>query len=139
METLFDENEAMEESSEIVKEVYSPGDYIFFEGDIDYHFYIVQEGEVAIFSKNKLGQRVDIATVGEGDSFGEFALLDKQPRSASAQAVTTCTLIKVSEAGYNQLVDELPVWAKSMLKSFSQRIRNLNEKLKDMPQFIKFD
>ena len=32
----------------------------FFEGDIDFHFYIVQQGEVQIFTKNKSGQRVDV-------------------------------------------------------------------------------
>lgn len=126
----------MQESAEIIKEVYKPGDYIFFEGDIDFHFYIVQEGQVEIFTKGKTGQRLNIATVTEGESFGEFALLDKQPRSASAQALTECTLIKVSEEGYLQLLEELPVWASSMLKSFSQRLKTMNEKLKNMPQFI---
>lgn len=126
----------MQESGEVVKEVYNPGDYIFFEGDIDFHFYIIQEGQVAIFTKTKTGQRIDIATVSEGESFGEFALLDQSPRSASAQALTECTLVKVSEAGYHQLLEELPVWASSMLKSFSQRLRQMNDKLKDYPQFI---
>lgn len=127
----------MEESAEVIKETYKPGDYIFFEGDIDFHFYIIESGSVNIFTKNKLGHRIDIATVDEGESFGEFALLDKGPRSASAQAVTECTLIKISEAGYHQLLDELPVWASSMLKSFSQRLKSMNERLKDLPQFIK--
>jgi CRP-like cAMP-binding protein len=126
----------MQESAEVVKEVYKPGDYIFFEGDIDFHFYIVQEGEIQIFTKDKKGQRINILKVSEGESFGEFALLDKQPRSASAQALTECTLIKVSEAGYLQLLTELPVWASSMLKSFSQRMKSMNEKLKDLPQFM---
>lgn len=126
----------MEGTSEIVKETYKPGDFIFFEGDIDFHFYIVEAGEVAIFTKSKTGKRVDIATVEEGESFGEFALLDKQPRSASAQAVTECLLVKVSEKGYEQLVSELPVWASSMLKSFAERLKNMNDRLKQSPQFL---
>lgn len=126
----------MKESAEVVKEVYKPGDYIFFEGDIDFHFYIIESGSVQIFTKTKTGQRVEIATVEEGESFGEFALLDKRPRSASAQAITECSLIKVSELGYVQLLEELPVWASSMLKSFAQRLKSMNEKLKEVPQFI---
>lgn len=126
----------MHESSEVVKETYKPGDFIFFEGDIDFHFYIVESGQVSIFTKSKTGQRIDVATVEEGESFGEFALLEKQPRSASAQAVTECSVIKVSEKGYEQLVNELPGWASSMLKSFSQRLKNMNDKLKQSPQFI---
>jgi CRP-like cAMP-binding protein len=126
----------MKESAEVVKETYKPGDYIFFEGDIDYHFYIIESGQVQIFTKNKSGGRVNIATINEGESFGEFALLDKQPRSASAQAVNECVLVKVSEAGYQQLLSELPVWASSMLQSFAQRMKSMNEKLKDLPQFL---
>jgi len=126
----------MEESAEVVKETYQPGDYIFFEGDIDFHFYIIETGRVKIFTKTKSGQRVDITTVSEGESFGEFALLGKDPRSASAQAETECTLIKISEAGYNQLLEELPSWASSMMKSFAERLKSMNEKLKDLPQFM---
>ncbi|MEZ0391597.1 MAG: Crp/Fnr family transcriptional regulator [Pseudobdellovibrionaceae bacterium] len=126
----------MEESAEVLKETYQPGDYIFFEGDIDFHFYIVESGQVNIFTKNKSGHRIDIITVEAGESFGEFALLDKKPRSASAQAVTECTLVKISEAGYHQLLEELPIWASSMLKSFSKRLKSMNEKLKDLPQFL---
>lgn len=129
----------MQETADVIKEVYRPGDYIFFEGDIDFHFYVIQEGEIQIFTKSKTGKRVNIALVGTGESFGEFALLDKQPRSASAQAITACTLIKVSERGYEQLLQELPLWANSMLKSLAIRIRNMNEKLKDMPQFLPKD
>ena len=130
----MEENSTDNES--IKTEVYKPGDFIFFEGDIDFHFYIVQQGEVQIFTKNKNGQRVNIATVTEGESFGEFALLDKQPRSASAQAFTECTLVRVSEEGYNQLLSEIPGWASSMLKSFSRRLKQMNLKLKESPQFL---
>jgi CRP/FNR family cyclic AMP-dependent transcriptional regulator len=130
----MEENSTDNES--IKTEVYKPGDFIFFEGDIDFHFYIVQQGEVQIFTKNKNGQRVNIATVTEGESFGEFALLDKQPRSASAQAHTECTLVRVSEEGYNQLLSEIPGWASSMLKSFSRRLKQMNLKLKESPQFL---
>jgi CRP/FNR family transcriptional regulator, cyclic AMP receptor protein len=126
----------MQESSEVVRETYQSGDYIFFEGDADFHFYIIESGYVNIFTRDKAGQKITIASLGEGESFGEFALLEKQPRSASAQATSECVLIKVSEAGYEQLLNELPVWASSMLKSFAQRMKSMNEKLKDMPQFI---
>lgn len=123
-------------TSEIIKETYKPGDYIFFEGDIEHHFYIVETGKVQIFTKNKAGNRIDIAVVDEGESFGEFALLSKEPRSASAQAITECILVKVSDEGYKQLLGELPIWASSMLRSFASRLKNMNHVLKDAPQFL---
>jgi CRP-like cAMP-binding protein len=122
--------------SSICRENFKPGDYIFFEGDLDYHFYIVEKGEVRIFMKNKAGARIDVTTIREGESFGEFALLEKSPRSASAQALSDCTLIRVSEKGYNDLLSELPIWAAYMLKSFAFRLMQMNDRLKESPQFI---
>jgi CRP/FNR family cyclic AMP-dependent transcriptional regulator len=130
MSTTFETNAA------IVRETYAPNDYIFFEGDIESHFYIIEAGEVQIFTKNKAGKRIDLLTVDEGESFGEFALLDKKPRSASAQAKTEVTLIKVSAEGYEQLVKELPVWASCMMKSFVTRLKKMTESMKASDQFL---
>jgi len=120
----------------IVRETYAPGDFIFFEGDIEGHFYIVESGQVQIFTKSKTGKRIDILTVEQGESFGEFALLDNKPRSASAEALTEVSLIKVSGDGYEQLLSELPVWAACMMKSFVVRLKNMTEALKASDQFI---
>lgn len=122
--------------SDIVKETYSANDYIFFEGDLESHFYIIESGEVQIFTKNNAGKRLDICKIGPGESFGEFALLDQKARSASAQALSEVTLVKVSENGYEQLLGELPIWASSMMKAFITRLRRMNEMLKDSDQFL---
>ncbi len=125
-----------ETSATIVRETYAPNDYIFFEGDIESHFYIIESGSVQIFTKNKLGKRLDILTVEEGESFGEFALLDNKPRSASAQALTNVTLIKVSAQGYEELIRDLPVWASCMMKSFVARLKKMTDNMKSSDQFL---
>lgn len=125
-----------ETNASILRETYAPNDFIFFEGDIESHFYIVESGHVKIFTKNKLGKRIDILTVEEGESFGEFALLDNKPRSASAQAESEVTLIKVSAEGYEQLIADLPVWASCMLKSFVARLARMTESMKSTDQFL---
>lgn len=121
----------------IQKEFYKPGDYIFFEGDIESHFYIVQSGVVTIFTKDPAGKKIHILDIVDGESFGEFALLSDSPRSASAQAVTDVVLVKVSEEGFKQLMDELPMWAQCMMKSFVDRLRNMTDKLRVLEQFKK--
>ncbi len=120
----------------IFRETYAPNDFIFFESDIESHFYIIESGQVQIFTKNKAGKRIDILLVEEGESFGEFALLDNKPRSASAQAVTDVSLIKVSTEGYEQLLADLPVWASCMMKSFVVRLKNMTEQLRSSDQFL---
>ncbi len=126
----------MANSDAIVKESYESGDFIFFEGDIESHFYIVETGVVQIFTKSKDGQRINICEIVDGESFGEFALLDQKPRSASAQAITDVTLVKVSQEGFQVLIDELPIWASSMMKSFVERLKNITEVLKEKDQFL---
>lgn len=123
-------------NSAIVKETYAAGDFIFFEGDLEHHFYIIESGSVQIFTKNKQGARLNICTITDGESFGEFALLDNKPRSASAQAITDVTLVRVSEEGYHQLLNELPVWANCMLKSFMDRLKNMTQLMKQSDQFL---
>ena len=117
--------------SSITKESFKAGDFIFFEGDIEAHFYIIESGSVKIFSKNKIGQKVDLATLNPGETFGEFALIDNGARTASAQAETECKLMKISEEGYNIMLNDLPLWASSMLESFTERLKQMNKTLKN--------
>lgn len=121
--------------SNVQRETFEAGKFIFLEGSKDFHFYIVEEGKVEIFTNNG-GNYLRISEVGPGESFGEFAMLDRSPRSASARALTNCTLVKVTEAGFEELLAQIPGWASSMLKSFAVRLKNMNEKLKSSPQFL---
>lgn len=122
----------MSEHNAIQKESYKPGDFIFFEGDIENHFYIVENGVVSIFTKDNTGKKIPISEIVDGESFGEFALISNSPRSATAQAVTDVNLVKVSEEGFKELMSELPPWAESMLKSFVERLQNMTEKIREL-------
>lgn len=122
----------MSTNSAIAKEQYSAGDFIFFEGDIENHFYIVESGVVSIFTKDFHGKRIHIVDIVDGESFGEFAMISQSPRSASAQALTDVSLVKVSEEGFEQLLKELPTWAECMLKSFVERLQATTEKVREI-------
>lgn len=117
----------------ISKETFKPGDFIFFEGDIENHFYIIESGEVSIFTKDNRGQRIEIARLQAGETFGEFALIDKKgERSASAQAITDAKLMKISAEGYETMLQDLPLWASSMLRSFTLRLIQMNTQVKEL-------
>lgn len=107
--------------------VFQPGAILFREGDRSFHFYIVQEGQVRIFREAPEGGEVDLAVVSEGASIGEFAMIDHQPRSASAQALTEVKAVEVSEEAYLDLLSELPDWAVSVMKALVERLRNAND------------
>jgi CRP/FNR family transcriptional regulator, cyclic AMP receptor protein len=120
---------------DIMPETFKAGQFIFLEGDKSAHFYIIQEGKVEIFT-NSAKDYFKIAEMGPGESFGEFALLNRSPRSASARAVTDVSVVKVSERGYEQMLNELPGWASCMMASFVKRLRMMNERLLEAPQFL---
>lgn len=127
----------MPDISDIQKVAYKSGDFIFLEGDRETHFYIIEKGNVQIFTKKDGGERINICEISEGEAFGEFALLDKAPRSASAKALTDVVLVKVSQEGYEKLLADIPVWASSMLRSLITRLKNMNSLIKKQDQFIR--
>jgi CRP/FNR family cyclic AMP-dependent transcriptional regulator len=106
---------------------FAPGDYLFHEGEAGYHFFIIQSGEVEVFKNKPSAGKIPLAVVGAGTSLGEFAMLDKQPRSATARALTDVTAAKISEDAYAQLITDLPDWAVSVMTALVQRLRFTNE------------
>ena len=118
-------------SSKVSKQKFQVGDFIFFEGDVESHFYIIETGEVGIFTKDKQNRKIEVARLRDGETFGEFALIDKGARTASAQAMTDVSVMKISAEGYESMLGELPLWASTMLKSFILRLKQMNQALKD--------
>lgn len=119
-----------QELHSMLKEVqFEPGDTLFQEGEVSYHFYILQSGEVEVLKKTADGNNLYLATVSEGSSVGEFAHIDKKPRSATVRAVTSVKAILVSQEAYIQLLEDLPQWATAMIEGLVSRLRESNEQL----------
>lgn len=115
----------------VIKTVsFRPGDFLFREGEQSYHFYIIQSGEVEIFKSGPNHSKISLAVIEGGNSIGEFAMIDRAPRSASAQALTAVEAALISEDSYKELLSELPDWAVAVMKAMVERIRKTNEILK---------
>ncbi len=119
-------------SPKIEPVVFNAGEVLFYENERSFHFYIIQEGLVEIYKSAPSGERVILATVGEGLSIGEFAMIDRNPRSATAQAATEVKAMKVSEAAYKELIDDLPDWAVSVMRALVDRVRRTNEIVRNL-------
>lgn len=115
----------MSQDLELVQ--FKPGEILFNENDESFYFFMIKEGKVEVFRTGADGARITLATVDEGQSLGEFAMIDRQPRSASAQAITDVTAVKISEIGYESLLNELPTWARAMMEGLVTRLRKANE------------
>jgi CRP-like cAMP-binding protein len=103
---------------------FKSGETIFREGDPADCLYVVREGQVDITLGNRL-----LKPLGEGEIFGEMALIDGAPRSASAVARSDVTLIPVNEKQFAFLVGQLPYFALGVMRIMAERLRTMNSAL----------
>ena len=114
-------------SDELTEVTYSPGELLFEEGEKSFHFFIITDGEVEVFKKNPDGHKIPLARINGVSSLGEFAMIDRKPRSASAKALTTVTATRISESAYQHLLSELPEWSVAVMRGLVDRLRQMNE------------
>ena len=105
---------------------FKAGDIIFKAGDIGHEFFVVKSGKVAV----RLGNRT-LETLAEGEVFGEMALIDSEPRSASVIAETDCTVVPVGEKQFLYMTTEAPYFALSLMRVLAERLRTANTALPD--------
>ena len=103
--------------------VYLPaGSLIMREGEPGDEMFVVLEGELAVSLQ---GKRID--SLGPGMILGEMAMIDDRPRSATATAVTDCSLIRLDRTGFRNLVSRSPEFALRVMNIMSVRTRRLIE------------
>jgi len=107
---------------------YSPGEYIFKEGEHGEEMFIINKGKVRITKKTDEGEKT-LAILSEGDFFGEMAVIDKGPRSASAIAEEETICIVLNEELFEQQMQRNAKIVKKILKNMSARLRATNEQL----------
>ena len=105
---------------------FKDGEIIFTEGDPPGAVYIVISGEVEIF-RGPVEQKVVLAKRGWEEVFGEMALVDNHPRSASAMAVGDVKLYEISESMFHDYLGELHPLILNVFSSLVGTIRELNE------------
>jgi CRP/FNR family transcriptional regulator, cyclic AMP receptor protein len=103
---------------------YKSGDVIFREGDAAQELFIIQSGEVEI----RLGNRV-LERLPQYSIFGEMALIDAAPRSASAVAASDVKLVPVTEKQFLFLISNTPHFALNVMRVMARRLRLTNKSL----------
>lgn len=101
---------------------YSAGQIIFEEGQFGDEMFVVMDGEVLISVEGK-----PIDTLGADSIFGEMALVDDRPRSATATAVVDSKLLLVDQGQFLKLIQESPDFAIETMSVMSRRMRSFIE------------
>ena len=103
-------------------------DVLFREGDPGDALYMILEGQMRVFTKQKSGAVLFLRLLDTGELFGEVALLTQTPRSASVEAVRSSTLIKLTSAGLQNLIAAQPAAATQVLYFLARVLgRQLND------------
>ena len=103
---------------------FAAGQQIFAKGDLGASLFIVYEGQVGVFNGAQ-----QLATFSKGDFFGELALLDAEPRSASAVAQNAATVFRLDQEDFYDVMEERPEVLRNIMKVLCQRLRRQNEAL----------
>lgn len=108
--------------------IFQPNEIIFCEYEPGNDFYLIQEGQVKI--TKTVGSSVKTLDVLEaGDIFGEMAILEEQPRSATASAITEVKALNFNRANFELLMTKQPQLALRLLTIFSTRIYDAKRRL----------
>jgi CRP-like cAMP-binding protein len=97
---------------------FEAGQVIFERGDASDFMYGIVTGDVDI----RLGDRL-LETISAGSVFGEMALIDDEPRSATAVAKTECRVVQVDAPGFHELIILHPEFALEVMKLMTHRLR----------------
>jgi CRP-like cAMP-binding protein len=117
-------------AAEIYGRDFPAGAVVFEEGDPGSRMYVIQTGEVRILKR--IGTRtITLAHLGAGEAFGEMALLEGQPRSATAVVELPSRILVIDEAAFADLVHRNGEIALRLLRRLSARLRESNRQIRN--------
>jgi CRP-like cAMP-binding protein len=110
---------------------FEAGESIFNEGDPGTEMYIINSGQVGLW-RDVEGQKTTLTVLGKGDFFGEMSLLEGLPRTASAEAVEPCDLMRIDGATFSNMVRQNVEIAVRMMRKLSSRLRAANARIAEL-------
>jgi CRP/FNR family transcriptional regulator, cyclic AMP receptor protein len=108
---------------------------IFQEGDSGEVLFIILSGKVKVILAGKNGKEFILSYLGPGSFFGEMAILESAPRSASVITVEPSEFFLLGQKHLTELLRNHPDIAMKILKNLSQRLRKISEQVRSLVMF----
>ena len=109
---------------------YGESEIIFEQGSTGSEMYLIHKGRVLLSVRKDETQQIPLAVLNPGDFFGEMALVDDSPRSATASAIEDNTeLIVMDRARFLFMVRQQPEFALSLMHTLCRRLRDMDKRL----------
>jgi uncharacterized membrane protein len=125
----LDRNDLASLAQELQRRPFRAGQTIFSQGDAGNAMYIVESGEVRIHLAGNMPQPLSLRSLRSGEFFGELSMFDKQPRSASAVALTDTVLLELRHEAFEAYLSKRPRVAMAIFRTMSLRLRETNAML----------
>ena len=109
---------------------FRPGEVVIKRGEMGETMYLMLDGEVSVHIGDESGSEIEVDRIKAGDYFGEMALFEDVPRSATIRTETDSRLLVLHKQEFKEIVREYPQIALTICKVLSSRIRTLHEKIK---------
>jgi len=111
---------------------YAKNTIIINEGDESSSLYMILDGRVKVYLNDETGKEIILHVESPGGYFGEIALLDDGPRSASTMALEDCRVAVINKAVFKKYMIDYPLLALSMVRGLTTRLRILNENTRSL-------
>lgn len=124
------EQRELESFSQVaVPRSFPAGTRVFHEGDSSDACYIVRSGSFRVTREHSDGRAITLATLGPGEVFGELAMLDRDVRSASAEALDDAELLALPAREVRALLARHPEISVKLVAALVRRLRAANERI----------
>ncbi|MFN2520574.1 MAG: Crp/Fnr family transcriptional regulator [Candidatus Limnocylindria bacterium] len=126
------EADRVEIASRMRRRRFARDEVVFHREDPAAHFYVIAAGTVKIAIEDENGHEVVVAIERGGDVFGELALFDDAPRSATVTAVTETELLALSRDDFLGVLTENPAAMREMLGLLASTVRRASGRIEDL-------
>jgi len=105
---------------------------IFHAGDLADAVFVVANGKIKIVTTSTDGKEFILSVLGAGQVFGEMALLESAPRSASVITLTAVEMVVIKRDDFHHLLNTAPSISRKLLAILSRRLRRANSKMESL-------
>jgi CRP/FNR family transcriptional regulator/CRP/FNR family cyclic AMP-dependent transcriptional regulator len=132
---LFSEldSEELDRISSLAQTRSAPKDTVVFHaGDMADAVYVVANGKVKVVTTSTDGKEFILTVLGAGQVFGEMALIESAPRSASVITLTSVEMLAIKRDDFHHLLNTAPSISRKLLTILSRRLRRANSKMESL-------